>query len=206
MVTHEVYKQVETRSSNMRQDVGETLAVSRLELWRRAKTHSDLQAWAAFQQSLEEKVLTWLHKHPGSEAACRLQSERHFVALAFERLRQATVQGQVTCEMLSEVLVYLRASLNGAILETLRDSKRPGAVSSIWPDEEDRFDRNELWDRLQARLSNRREQRLAYLLYHCGLEPTEIVRCCPQEWSDVHEVARLRRIILARLTQRPGSP
>ena len=111
----------------MRQDVGETLEVSRLELLRRASTHGDLQAWAAFQQSLEETVLTWLHEHPGSEAACRLQSERHFVALAFERLRQAAVQGQVTCETLSEVLVFLRASLNGAILETLRISQRPGA-------------------------------------------------------------------------------
>src|SRR5712692_961028 len=47
-----------TRSSTMRQHVGETLAVSRLELFHRASTHGDLQAWAAFQQSLEETVLT----------------------------------------------------------------------------------------------------------------------------------------------------
>ena len=171
-----------------------TLVVSRLELLRRAITYADLEAWAAFRQGLEETVLSWLHEHPGREAACRLQTERHFVTMAFERLRQATIQGQVTCEMLSELLVFLRVSLNGAILETLRDSKRP--------DGEDRLDRGELWDRLQARLSNRREQRLAYLLYHCGLEPAEIVRCCPQEWSDVHEVARLRRIILERLMKR----
>ncbi len=171
-----------------------TLVVSRLELLRRVITYGDLEAWAAFRQGLEETVLSWLHEHPGREAACRLQTERHFVTMAFERLRQATIQGQVTCEMLSELLVFLRVSLNGAILETLRDSKRP--------DGEDRLDRGELWDRLQARLSNRREQRLAYLLYHCGLEPAEIVRCCPQEWSDVHEVARLRRIILERLMKR----
>jgi len=176
-----------------------TLEVSPLELFRRANTYSDLQAWAAFQQSLEETVLTWLHAHPGSKAACRLQSERYFVALAFERLRQATIQGQVSCETLSEVLVFLRASLNGAILETLRDSKRPGVVSSPWPDGEDRTIRNELWDRLQARLSNRREQRLAYLLYHCGLEPAEIVRYCPLEWGNVQEVIRLRRTIFMRL-------
>ena len=177
----------------MRQDVGETLEVSHLELLHRASTHGDLQAWAAFQQSLEELLLTWLHKHPGREAACYLQSEQHFVAQAFERLLQATIQGQVTCETLSEVLVFLRASLNGAILQTLRDSKRPGVVSSPWPDGEDRLDRGELWDRLQARLPNQREQRLAYLLYHCGLEPAEIVRYCPLEWSDVQEVVRLRR-------------
>ena len=74
-----------------------------------------------------------------------------------------------------------------------------GAVSSLWPDVEDGPDRSKVWDRLQALLSNERERRLAYLLYHRGLEPAEIVRCCPQEWSDVHEVARLRRIILEQL-------
>jgi hypothetical protein len=187
----------------MRQDVGETLEVSHLELLCHTSIHGDLQAWVAFQQSLEELLLTWLHKHPGREAACYLQSEQHFVAQAFERLRQATIQGQVSCEFFSEVLVFLSASLNGAILETLRDSKRAGAVSSIGPDAEDHLDRGELWDMLQARLSNQREQRLAYLLYHCGLKPAEIVRGLPQEWSDVQEVARLRRSILARLMRGP---
>lgn len=175
------------------------LEASHEELLRRASTQGDLDAWATFQKSLEATVLTWLHAHPGSEVACRIHSERHLVSLAFERLRQATIQGQVTCETLSEVLVYLRASLNGAVLETLRASKRPGAVSSNWPDGEDLNVKRELWDWLQARLPNRQEQRLAYLLYHCGLEPAEIVRCCQQEWSDVHEVTRLRHVILRRL-------
>jgi hypothetical protein len=191
----------------MRQDISESLEVSRLELLRRASIHSDLDAWAAFHQSLEETVLTWLHAHPGSEAACRVQSERHLVALAFERLRQATIQGQVTCETLSEVLVFLRASLSGAILETLRASSHPRAVSAHVSAEQNlqcNPQSLEVWNWVQATLSNEREQRLAYLLYHCGLEPAEIVRCCPQEWSDVHEVARMRRSILARLMQRPN--
>ena len=183
----------------MRQDVGERREVPLLELLRRASAQGDLQAWATFQQGLEETVLIWLHDHPGSQAACRLHGERHFVAQAFERFWHFVVQEQVTCETLSEVLLYLRASLNGAILETLRDSKRPGAVSSLWPDGEDSAVRNELWSKLQARLPNRWEQRLAYLLYHCGLEPAEIVRYCPLEWGNVQELIRLRRIILERL-------
>ena len=190
----------------MKQNVGETLEVSRLELWRRVKSHGELEAWAAFQHCLEETVLTWLHEHPGREAACRMHGERHFVAQAFEQLQQAVFQGQVTCETLSGVLVYLRASLNGAILETLRVSSRPGAVCERVPAERDlqgHAESLEVWGRVQARLSSERERRLAYLLYHCGLEPVEIVRCCPEEWSDVHEVARLRRSILARLMKRP---
>ncbi len=183
----------------MRQDVSETLEVARPELLHRESTHGDLEAWASIQHCLEETVLTWFHDHPGSQVACRLHSEQHFVALAFERLRQAALQRQLACETFSEVLVYLRASLNGAILETLRVSERTGAVSSLWPDVEVCPDRSKVWDRLQARLAGERELRLVYLLYHCGLDPAEIVRYCPQEWSDVHEVARLRRIILERL-------
>jgi hypothetical protein len=187
----------------MRQNVGKTLERSRLELLRRASIDGDLEAWTAFQQSLEETVLTWLHEHPGREAACRVHSERHFVAQAFEQVHQVVVRRQVACETLSEVVLYLRASLNGAILEALRVSRRPGAASSPWPDGENRPERSAVWDRLQARLSNQRERRLAYLLYHCGLEPAEIVRCCPQEWSDVHVVARLRRSILMQLMKGP---
>src|SRR5258708_39717972 len=113
------------------------------------------------------------------------------------------VQGQVACETLYPVVVSLRASLNGAILETLRIAQRQGGVSSSWPDGEECPERSVVWGRLQARLSNERERRLAYLLYHCGLDPAEIVRSCPQEWSDVHEVARLRHSILVRLPERP---
>ncbi len=186
----------------MRQDAGETPKVAHLELLRRASIYGDLEAWTAFQQSLEETILTWLHEHPGREAACRLQSERHFVAQAFERFWQTVVRRQVACETLAEVLVYLRASLIGAILETLRVSSRPRVVSermSVERDLQGHPQSLDIWGWFQARLSNEREGRLAYLLYHCGLEPAEIVQCCPQEWSDVHEVTRLRRSILARL-------
>ncbi len=186
----------------MRQQVDETREVSRLELWRRASQQGDLAAWAAFQQSLEETVLAWFHAHPSREAASRVQSESHFVARAFEQLWHLVFQGQVACQGLSEALVYLRASLNGAILEGLRVARREGSASSL-PDREEPSESSVVWGKLQAALSNERERRLAYLLYHCGLSPAEMVCCYPQEWSEVREVARLRRSILARLIQSP---
>lgn len=100
----------------MKQDVGERLEISQLEWWRRAQTGGEPEAWAAFQHGLEETVLSWFHDHPCREAACRLPSERYFVARAFERLRQAVSQRQVICETLGEVVLYLRASLFGVIM------------------------------------------------------------------------------------------
>jgi len=50
------------------------------------------------------------------------------------------------------------------------------------------------------------ERLLIYLLYHCGFKPREIMRYCPQGFSDVQEVYRLRCKIFDRLLQRGLSP
>jgi hypothetical protein len=106
---------------------------------------------------------------------------------------------------LAAALQYLRASLNGAILDMLRAYARPGEVSLPGPEDpgeplvEDNIGNGEVWENLQMILSNPREQRLAYLLFHCGLKPREIMRFCPQEWSDVQEIYRLRRNIMQRI-------
>jgi hypothetical protein len=183
----------------MGQHLRQSLEVSHLELLHRASTYGDLQAWEAFQQSLEDNVLVWFHEHPYCEAACRVYSERHFSSLAFERLRRAIVKKQIKCEMLSVMLAYLLASLNRSILESLRATSYPGAFSSLRHEWEGRLEGNAIWERLEELLPDQRELRMAYLLYHCGLEPAEIVRSYPQEWGDVHEIVKMRRSILARL-------
>ena len=64
---------------------------------------------------------------------------------------------------------------------------------------EDDTENSETWESLQLLLTNPREQRVAYLLFHCGLKPREIIRFCPQEFSDIQEIYRLRRNIMERL-------
>ena len=193
----------------MRGDGDETFEMSSLELLRRAMAHGDQDAWATFQQCLEEPVLTWLHEHPSREAACRGMCEKHLVAQAFERFRQAAGQAQMAFETLDGVLVYLRASLQGAILDTLRALSRPKEVSKPVPGlvgepgMKDQIDSHEIWEALQTLLPGARERRLAYLLYHCGLGPQEILHCCPQEWSVIQEIYCLRRTIVERLLLMP---
>jgi hypothetical protein len=48
-------------------------------------------------------------------------------------------------------------------------------------------------------LPDEREKRLAYLLYHCGLKPREIVLRCSPEFPDVQEIYRLNSNIVERL-------
>ena len=180
-------------------------AVHSIELLRRATVQDDQEAQASSQQCFAGIVRGWLHRHPSRKAAARLNSEETYVALAFERFWQATVQQQVAFRTLAGALAYLRASLNGALLDTLRAYKRsrevllpePGAPGE--PSFEDRTDSGELWEILQRVLPSEHEQRLAYLLYHCNLKPREIVRFCPQEWTEIQEIYHLRRNILERL-------
>jgi hypothetical protein len=176
---------------------------SGLELFRRATVEGDAEAWEWVQRCFGETVLAWLRRHPSRAAACRLESEANYIALTFERFWQATaLSQQVAFKTLAAALQYLRASLHGAILDMLRAYARPKEVPLPEPGEpsvEEQTEGSELWVVLQTMLPNQRERRLAYLLYHCGLKPREVVRFWPQEWSDVQEVYHLRRNILQRL-------
>jgi hypothetical protein len=177
-----------------------------LELLHRAIIQSDQEAWVWVQHCFGGVVRGWLRHHPKREVACRLESEENYVAQAFERFWQATAFNQrVEFRTLAAALQYLRASLNGVILDMLRAYTRPGEISLPGPGEpgepfgEDNTENSEVWESLLLILTNPREQRVTYLLFHCGLGPREIIRFCPQEWSDVQEIYRLRRNIMERL-------
>ncbi|HEX6108660.1 MAG TPA: hypothetical protein VFZ02_04545 [Ktedonobacteraceae bacterium] len=177
-----------------------------VELIHRATVQGDQEAWAWVQHCFGGIVLNWLRCHPQKARACRLESEENYVAQAFERFWQATASHKrVEFNTLAAALHYLRASLNGTILDTLRAYVRPRETSLPEPGEpgepyvEDTAESSEVWDILQTMLPDRREKRLAYLLFHCGLKPREIVRFCPQEWSDVHEIYHVRRNMMQRL-------
>ncbi len=176
-----------------------------VELLRRAIVQGDQDARAWMQQRLGEVVRGWLRHHPNKEAAFRLDSEDNYVALVFERFWRLTIDQQVEYSSLAIALSYLRVSLHGAVLDTLRTYSRPKEAPSPqlgFPKElpkEDVPSSAGVWELLQGVHLTVREQRLAYLLFHCGLGPKEIVQRCLQEFSDVCEINRLRRTILERL-------
>jgi hypothetical protein len=177
-----------------------------LELLRRAIVQEDEEAWTAVQRCFHGLVRGWLFRHPKRDIACRLESEENYVAQTFERFWQATTLNRhIQFIRLAAVLQYLRASLNGIILDTLRTYARPEEVTLPEAREagelqaEATSDKSEVWEALQTMFSDEREKRLAYLLFHCGLKPREIIRFCPQEWSDVHEIYRLKRNIMERV-------
>lgn len=177
-----------------------------LELLRRATVQGDGPAWECLQQIFSDLIRGWLRRHPRREEAYRLDSEENYVAQTIERFWRATTLNQkLEFSTIAAALRYLRASLNGAILDTIRACIRHREVTlpepgfSGEPFVEDEVDGGELWEILKGMLHGEREQYLAYLLFHCGLKPREIAHHRPDVFNDVHEVYRLRRNIIERL-------
>ena len=178
-----------------------------LELFRRAILQHDEDAWDWLQHCYSEFVLSWIRRHPRRELAYGFDSEKNYIAQAFARFWFATAHNQkLEFNTLSAALQYLRMCLNGAIIDTLRAYSRPAEMplpepgsSEEEPFVEDTIDSDELWEQLQSMFPDEREQRLIYLLYHCGLKPREIISHCPREFSDVREIYRLHRNIIERL-------
>jgi hypothetical protein len=179
-----------------------------VELLRRATVQGEQEAYVCIQQCFSELVLSWLHSHPKRGAACELDSEENYVAQTFERFWQATALTQhIEFNSLAGAIHYLQACLNGTVIDILRayspskeiplpESDEPGELQS-----EDNFEGNDVWDNLKKVIPDSNEQRLAYLLFHCGLKPRQILRICPQEFSDLHDIYRLRSNLMNRLVQ-----
>lgn len=165
------------------------------------------EAWSQLVERFQGLVLAWIRHHAHCELACRYHDSTYYVALAFERFWQATARNPfLRFRTLEAALSYLKASLNGAILDTIRTYTRPevplpepGVLYSRELTREEAFGEQDVWDVIKGFIPTPRERRVAYLLFHCGLKPREIVQWCADEFPEVHEVHRLRRHVVERL-------
>ncbi len=179
-----------------------------LEIFRRALLLHDKDAWELLQQRFAPTVSSWVRRYPSREAAYRHDTEENYVALAFARFWVASINNQLEFHSLAAALRFLHSCLNTAILDTFRTYSRPNSTSSSEmvsyeePISEDAEDTHEFWGVVMGLLPNPREKRVAYLLYYCGLKAREIVQLCPNEFSNVKEIYRLRRNVLERLIRK----
>ena len=178
-----------------------------LKMFHQALLHNDQRAREEFQQQLSEVVLGWLLVHPRREEACCCENEEYYVVQAFEYFWRAIAQDkEVELSTLTAVLKYLQASLDGIIIETLRNFSCLGELSIAEPGYQRKSfsaghdNSNEIWKNIQSLLLDARQQRLAFLLFHCGLKPREIVQSYPQEYSNLQEILRLRYKVMSGLT------
>lgn len=180
-----------------------------LEMFRHALKDGDQCAQRSLQQNFSAMLLDWIHRHPRNDLACRLHTEEYYIAETFRSFWHLLLKRQkFDLASMVDVLSYLRVSMNGVILDTLRSYSRTqeapltstGMAREVQSNENDNS--HEIWGFIEGKLSNARERRLAYLLFHCALKPVEIVGSYSNEFSDVYEISHIRRNILELLS--PG--
>jgi hypothetical protein len=176
------------------------------ELLRHATSQDNQEAREAWQRCFSGIVCGWLHRHPRKEEVGRFDTEEYYLAQAFERFWQpADERQQLECNGLATALKDLQASLQGVLLDTLRALTRPRGILALEPNNpgalqlEDDMDARQWWERIQGLFPDVREQRVAYLLFHCDLSPRDIFCFAPQQFRDVQEISHLRRYILERI-------
>ncbi len=184
-----------------------------LELFLRALYRRDDLAWSLVYQQFLGTVLAWVHQHPCANLVLAHEEPETYAAEAFSRFWVATRPGGEAAPRfltLASVLAYLKVCLNGVMLDKvrwLRTRQREGPLdqsSSMPASQAGDHSAQELWSLVERALSDRRERRLAYLLFVLDLKPREIVRAAPQDFPTAQEVYRLTRNILDRLRRNPA--
>jgi hypothetical protein len=178
-----------------------------LDLLHRALVEHRDEAWSALQHCFSETIRRWIRSHPYQDVALLRDSEENYIAQTFSRFWYAVHTQHLEFTTLPAALRYLRATLNGLLIDTLRCHLRlrtrevplsePGCYQE--PSVEDSMDAQSTWKSIESLLCDERERRLAYLLYYCGLKPRDIVARCSQEFDDVKEIYRLNQNIIERL-------
>jgi hypothetical protein len=97
----------------------------------------------------------------------------------------------------ADALLSLSLCLNSAILDALRASSPSDEILiprklEAAESQAKNSKQSDVWEMLGTLLPDKREQRLAFLLFHCGLGPTEIVLTYPHEFPDMEEISSLR--------------
>ncbi|HEX6556684.1 MAG TPA: hypothetical protein VF026_28245 [Ktedonobacteraceae bacterium] len=175
------------------------------ELLCRATVQHDDAAREALLYILHRLVRALMGSHPHKELASYLETKAYYVTRACEQFWQAAAAQEAELDQLSTALAYLRASLNGVILDALRARARLDVIPSLDPIETEELGKkvhegDELcWKSIFKLLPSEREQRVAYLLFSCGLQPGDIVRLYPREFNSLQEIARVRHTIIERL-------
>jgi DNA-directed RNA polymerase specialized sigma24 family protein len=177
-----------------------------LEIFHLAMVKHDPDAWELLQKRFSPTVRAWMHNHPQRDVACRHQSEEDYVTETFVRVWQASTRNTLEFDSMAAAMRYLKLCLQGAVMDNLRGYSRPKEVplpdpgSDVYHTEEpaieDDYESIKIWETIKSLLPNKRERRLAYLLYIKELKAREIVHYFREEFNDIQEIYRLTRKIV----------
>jgi DNA-directed RNA polymerase specialized sigma24 family protein len=178
-------------------------------------------AWEAIIRVYGGLVAGWVTKHPET---LRSNNEiQDYVNLAFARFWDAVRKAKFErFPDLRALLAYLKMCVHSAIVEDVRraslldravalDDLVDGVEGDV-PASADslterlvltREARSTFHEAVDARLQSEKERLVVYNLFELDLKPKAIYDLHPKVFADVHEIYRIRQVVLERLSRDP---
>ncbi len=183
-----------------------------LELFRRAITRRDDDAWACIYQQYAPLVLTWVNQHYSVVPLLGQDGSAPLVNTAFAKFAQALTPVKMgNFDTLAAVLKYLKMCVHSVIAdevrsrqarqyeETLELIEHEPASNDPAEDVVSNISAQGLWQIIQEELNSEDERVLIYLAYVQGMKPGEISRQHSRLFPSVEDVYRIKRNVLERL-------
>src|SRR5436305_13302573 len=183
-----------------------------LELFRRAITKRDDDAWACIYQQYAPLVLTWVNQHQSAAPLLGQDGSGPLVNAAFAKFAQALTPAKMgNFDSLAAVLKYLKMCVHSVIAdevrsrqarqyeETLDSIEHEPATDDPADDVVSNISAQGLWQVIQEELNGEDERVLIYLAYVHGMKPSEISSQHRRLFPTVDDVYRIKRNVLERL-------
>ena len=183
-----------------------------LELFRRAISKRDEDAWACIYQQYAPLVLTWVNQHQSATSLLGQDGCAPLVNAAFAKFSQAITPVKMgNFDSLAAVLKYLKMCVHSVIADEVRSRQARQYEETLElidhePASDDPADdvvsnisAQGLWQVIQEELNGEDERVLIYLAYVQGMKPGEISSQHNQLFPSVEDVYRIKRNVLERL-------
>ena len=183
-----------------------------LELFRRAITKRDDDAWSCIYQQYAPLVLTWVNQHQSATPLLGQDGSAPLVNAAFAKFSQALTPAKMdNFDSLAAVLKYLKMCVHSVVADEVRARQAHQYEEALdlvehEPATDDPADNvianisaQSLWQVIQEELNSEDERVLIYLAYIHGMKPSEISSQHLRLFPTVDDVYRIKRNVLERL-------
>ena len=174
------------------------------ELFRRAIAEQRAAAWDYIYAQYMPEVQGWVNQHPQFPLAD--EDSEFFANRAFEKMWRALPPDKFpNFPNLKSLLRYLQMCVNAVIVDHVRAQKpvveraQSATTDTMVIEVEERLQRQEMWQLIDARLNNEKERLAIFGRYDLGLMPRQIHADYADVFASVNEVHRILQNVLSRL-------
>lgn len=182
------------------------------ELFRRAISQRNDQAWARVYAQYQRLVNHWVERN--AAFATSGEDAVYFVNRAFEKMWLGiTPEKFETFPDLKSILRYLQMCVHSVLIDFVRQKEyklllesvedlvvQPGTGETAVEDHiANRLDKEAFWTWLKQQIHHEKEECVVYGMFVLALKPRELLAQYPSVFEDIKEVYRVKENLMARL-------